>query len=85
MSMSQRLVRLLWPLSLLPVVGCSVSKPPSFVSLQPPVLTCESDPDIPMTDDPAAFADYTVRVWAAGQDCRDAVDAYRRWADHLPK
>ena len=65
--------------------GCSGSKPPSFVSLQPPVLTCESDPDIPVTDDPAAFADYAVRVWAAGQDCRDAVATYRRWADHLPR
>ena len=59
MLMSQRLVRLLWPLLVLPaLVSCS-SKPPRYVSLPPPVLSCEPDPDIPMTDDPD---DLEVRV-----------------------
>jgi len=81
----QRLVGLLWPLSLLPVLGCSSYSQPRFVSIQPPVMGCDADPDIPKTDDPAAFALYCVDVWQAGQSCRDTVNDYRAWAASLPQ
>lgn len=53
--------------------------------LQPPVLACDADPDVPATEDPAVVADYIVQLWAAGQSCRDAVGDYQRWSDHLKK
>lgn len=81
----QRLAGAFLPLCGLLLTGCSSYRVPRPVPLQPPVLGCDADPDVPVTEDPAAVADYIVRLWAAGQSCRDAVGDYQRWADHLKK
>lgn len=43
----------------------------------PPLLTCDDAPVVPMASSQAVVARYMVALWAAGQDCRDHVNAIK--------
>lgn len=53
------------------------------VVLRPPapLLECLPDPEPPKGDDLDAVPVYLLRLWAAGADCRERLDAVKRWAE----
>lgn len=59
--------------------GCATCKP----CLQPPLLDCPPAPAVPQDVTPDGAAVYLVRVWEAGQQCREAVAGYRQWAESV--
>lgn len=76
------LALLIMLLSLLLLTGCAASVE-TPVALQPPMLLCDDDPPLPDDAAPASLAPYVLRLWSAGQSCREAVGGYRSWAAGL--
>ena len=82
-------------LSAAPLTGCASSAPQTVALQPPPILECKPDPEPPVRPAPGAaaedlerytlaVAEYQVRLWDAGDDCRQTVRALRDWARSLP-